>query len=176
VGDPFLNLGKRRLACAIVLASVLVFCAWWIVDRSEPRPQIYQNYPSKAGRTVWFTLTNPATVSYDYWILNEFKSNGIWNIYPPQQVMHWEDRKQIPPHQSVTISMTPPNRPEKWRVTANCMRTPGGPPTLATSVGNLLIAWNLSWVVEKLELYEKGVLVPGPEMQSEISSSGAGNP
>jgi hypothetical protein len=151
----------------MISAITAVFCVWWIVDRSKPRPQILPSYRSQAEGTVSFTLTNPTTVSYHYWVLHEFKTNRIWNIDPPVQVIHWEDRKELPPHQAINVTVSPHSR--KWRVTARCVRTPSAPPTLTTRVRDFLNDWNLGWVATKLEIYDKGILVSGPEMPSEIS-------
>jgi hypothetical protein len=159
-----MKLGKRRLVCAIIIATAAAFCAWWIIDRSKPGPEVFQNFRSNAEGTVSFTLTNPTTISYYYWVLNEFKTNEIWNLYPSIQITHWEDRKELPPQQAVTISVSRPNRSGKWRVIARCVRSPSSPPTLTTRIGNFLNDWNLSWVVTQLKIYDNGVLVPGPEM------------
>jgi len=164
-----MKLRKRWLVCAIIIATAAVFWAWWIVDRSKHRPQVFPDYRSKAEGTVSFTLTNPTTIAYYFWVLNEFKTNRNWNLYPSVQVVHWEDRKELPPHQAVTISVSPPNHSWKWRVTARCVRSPSAPPTLTTRVRDFLNDWNLGWVAAQLEIYDKGILVPGPEMPSEIS-------
>jgi hypothetical protein len=163
-----MKLAKRRLVFAIIIATAAVFCVWWIVDRSKPRPELFPNYRSTAEGAVSFTLTNPTTISYHYWILNELKTNRIWNIYPPVQVMHWEGRKELLPHQAATISVSPPNHAGKWRVTARCVRSPSAPPTLTTRVMDFLNDWNLGWVAAQLEIYDKGILVSGPEMPSEM--------
>lgn len=166
-----MKLGKRRLVCAIIVATVAVVCAWWIVGGSRVRPQVLPNYRSQAEGTVSFTLTNPTTISYQYWVLKEFNTNGVWNVYPSVYVMHWEDRKELLPHQAVTISASPPNRSGRWRVTARCVKSQSAPPTLATRVRDFLTDWNLGWVAAQFGIYAEDILVPGPEMPSEISSN-----
>lgn len=161
-----MKLEKRKLVGAIIIASAVVSCTWWIVDRPTSRPQVFQNCRSKVEGRVCFTLTNPTTISYDYWVLTEFESNQVWNIFPTVQVMHSEDQKELPPHQAVTISVSPPNHSGKWRVAALCRRSPTAPATLATRVRDFLNDWNMGWVAAQLEIYDKGILVPGPEMPS----------
>lgn len=159
-----MKVGKRRLVCAIIVTTTAVICAWWVVDASKPSPRILPNYRSRADGTVAFTLTNPTAISYQYWVLNEFKTNREWNIYPSVQVLHWEDRKELLPHQAVTVLSSPPHYLGKSRVTVRCVRSPSAPLTLTTRIRDFLDDWNLGWVAAQLRIYDKGISVPGPEI------------
>jgi hypothetical protein len=161
-----MRLKKGKLVCAIIIFATIVICGGWIVGKLKPQLHILQDCRSKTEGMVCFTLTNPTPISYHYWVLNEFKTNKIWNIYPPVQDMHSKDKKILAPHQAVTISVNPPNRSREWRITAFCVRSPSAPPTFTARVGNFLDQWNLRPVATELELYDKGILVPGPEMPS----------
>jgi hypothetical protein len=160
---------KRRVAYGILISVAIVFCGWWIAEKCKPRLRVFQNVGSRSDGTISFTLTNPTTVPYHYWVLIEFESNHIWNIFPPVQVMPWDERKKLPPHQAATISVSSPKRAGKWRVTASCHRSENAPPTLTRRVADFLGAWNLRWVADEFEIYDKGIFVPGPEMPSETS-------
>lgn len=158
----------RRFVFGITICGAAVFCfGWFIIYQCKPRLRILPNWEAKAENTVSFTLTNPTTVPYHYWIFIEFKTNHIWNISPSPQVMPWEDRKEIAPKQVATISVNPPRKRGVWRIAASCW----GPPTFATKVGNFLHSLNLGWIADKLDLYERDILVPGPEMTSQMSSN-----
>jgi hypothetical protein len=159
-----MNLGRRKLISAIIICAAAVSCGWWVVDRSKPKLKILQNGGPKAENTMSFTLTNPTTVPYYYWVVTEFKSNHIWNIDPPIYVMHWETREEIPPKQATTISVSPPARTGKWRVSAFCSRSQNAPPSLTSRVRDFLADWNFVWVADQLKIYDKSILVPGPEM------------
>jgi hypothetical protein len=159
----------RRFTYAIMISAAVVFCGWWIIDRSRPDLQMFQNAASATEGKLSFTLTNPTTVPYHYWILIEFKTNHIWNIFPPVQAMPWEERKQLPPHQMATILISPPRRPGTWRIAASCWRDQNAPPTITRRVADFLDGWNLGWVADKFQIYDKDILVPGPEMPSETS-------
>src|SRR6266850_701837 len=165
-----MKLGRRKLVCAIIICVAALSCGWWLVERSKPRLKIVQNDGTKAQDRLSFTLTNPTTIPYHYWVITEFKTNKIWNVFPPAQVLHSEEQKQLPPKQAATISVTPPTHSGKWRIAAVCSRSQGAPATLATRVADSLEAWNLVWIAEKLEIYDKAILVPGPEMRGETST------
>jgi hypothetical protein len=170
---------RRNLLCVafIVIAGVVSAC--WILQRSKPRLQVLLNDRSIAGGDVSFTLTNPTTIPYDYWVLTELKTNKVWNVYPSPQVMHWEDRKQVLPHQALTFSVRRPFpfRPEEWRATIACSRSTDAPPTLTARLAKVLVDWKLDWVVTRLGIYDKSTLIPGPEMSSRgVAFSSGQNP
>jgi hypothetical protein len=125
---------------------------------------------------VSFTLTNPTTIPYDYWVLTEIKTNRVWNLYPSPQVMHWEERNQVRPHQAVTFSVRPLLRAEEWRATVACSRSPGAPSTLTARIGEIMLNWNLDWLVARLGIYDKPILIPGPEIPSGIAFSSGRKP
>src|SRR3954463_3136851 len=101
-----MRLRRRNLVCGTIFVTAGVICTCWLVQRSKPRLQVFLNDRFATAGNVSFTLTNPTTIPYDYWVLTELKTNRVWNLYPSPQIMHWEERNQVLPHQAVTFSVS----------------------------------------------------------------------
>jgi hypothetical protein len=57
-----------------------------------------------------------------------------------------------------------------------CSRSPGAPSTLTARVAEIMLNWNLDLLVARLGIYDKPILIPGPEMPSGIAFSSRRKP
>lgn len=99
--------------------------------------------------------------------MTESYLSNIWVGSKSGEVLHYEDRKVLKPHEAIeTVREGQPNG-QKWRLALWCVKAPESDKSLLTALDKLLRDYGLSTIADRIPGANRGAKIVGPEVGHE---------